>query len=127
MTDSRPRIIAPGSREHKDIKDNEAADNLSNLVHESEGLVAPAGLKTWSRGVRAEARGGGGPGLLGWVRKALSAYTWCRSDKGRHSGWLFRISKADSYQCRCGLGVMAATHVAEECPELEEWREALGG
>ena len=51
----------------------------------------------------------------------MSAYTWCRSDKGPHNGWLFRIGKADSDtdQCRC-RGVMTGTHVVEECLELVE-------
>ena len=64
---------------HKDIKGNEAADKLSKqasiLGHESEGVVTPASLRAWARRVRAEYRGGNGNGLLGWCRKALSAYT----------------------------------------------------
>ena len=76
---------------HKDIKGNEAADTLSKrasiLGHESEGVVTPAGLKaSRARRVRAEARGGNGNGLLGWCRKALSVYTWCRTNKGPQSG-----------------------------------------
>ena len=38
----------------------------SILGHESEGVVTPAGLQAWSRGVRAQARGRGGNGILGW-------------------------------------------------------------
>ena len=64
---------------------------------------------------RAEARGGNGNGLLGWCRKALSAYTWCRSEKGPQNTWLFRIDKADTDKCRC-RAVMTDTHVVEECP-----------
>ena len=84
---------------HKDIKGNELADKLSKrssvLGHESEGVVTPAGLKAWARRVRAEARGGGnGNGLLGWCRKALSAYTWCRTNKGPQNEWLFKIQKS---------------------------------
>ena len=97
--------------------------------------MTPAGLRAWARRERAEARGGNGNGLLGWCRKALSAYTWCRSNKGPQNEWLFKIGKADSGRCQCGE-VMTGTHVVEECPELEqwrprrtvwkEWREALG-
>ena len=122
---------------HKDIKGNEEADRLSKrasiLGHESEGILTPAGLRAWSRRVRAEARGGNGNGLLGWRRKALSEYTWCLSDKGPQSGWLLKIGKADPDKCRCGE-VMTGTHVVEECPELGErrprgveWREAQSG
>ena len=39
-----------------------------------------AGLRTWSKCVRAEARGGGGEGILRWHRRAISAYTWCVTD-----------------------------------------------
>ena len=126
---------------HKDIKGNEKADKLSKetsiLGHESEGVVTPAGLKTWARKVRAEARGGSGNGLLGWCRKALSAYTWCRTNKGPQNEWLFKIKKKDTESCKCGELKMTGTHVVEECPELnqwrprnavwKDWREALGG
>ena len=126
---------------HKDIKGNERADVLSKqasiLGHESEGIVTPAGLKAWARRVRAETRGGGnGNGLLGWCRKALSAYTWCRTNKGPQNEWLFKIKKTDNDSCKCGK-TMTGTHVVEECPELDQWRprravwkdwrEALGG
>ena len=96
------------AKRHKDIKGNEEADRLSKrasiLGHESEGVVTPAGLRAWSRRVRVEARGESGNGLLGWGRKALSAYTWCRSDRGSQNGWPFRIGKADTDECRCGRG-----------------------
>ena len=51
----------------KDIKGNEAADKLrkqeSNIRHESEGIVTPAGLKTCSNRIIEEARRGNGNGL----------------------------------------------------------------
>ena len=78
----------------------------------------------------------GNNGLLGWCRKALSAYTWCRTNKGPQNEWLFKIKKADTDRCTCGER-MTPTHVVEECPELNQWRprgavwkegrEALGG
>ena len=125
---------------HKDIKGNELADMIckhtSILGHESEGVVTPAGLRAWARRERAEAKGGGGNGLLGWCRKALSAYTWCRTNKGPQNEWLFKIGKAGSDKFKCGEA-MTGTHVVEECPELDQWRprravwkewkEALGG
>ena len=110
---------------HKDIKGNEMADEISKhasiLGHESEGVVTPAGLRAWARRERAEARGGNGNGLLVWCRKALSAYTWCRTNKGPQNEWLFKISKAGSDRCKCG-DVMTRTHVVEECPQLDQWR-----
>ena len=100
-------------------------------------MVTPAGLRAWARRMRAEPRGGNGNGLLGWCRKALSAYTWCRTNKGPQNEWLFKIKKTDTERCKCGSKTMTGTHVVEECPELnqwrprravwKEWREALGG
>ena len=95
--------------------------HLVSLPHESEGVVTPVGPRAWARRERAEARGGNGKGLLGWSRKAMSAYTWCRSNKGSQNEWLHRIGKTDTDKCRCGK-VMTGTHVVEECPELEQWR-----
>ena len=58
---------------HKGIEGNEKADKLcreaSILGHESEGVVTPAGLRAWSKRVRAEARGGPGEGILGTARQ----------------------------------------------------------
>src|SRR5258708_1830373 len=49
---------------HKGVEGNEEADKLCReatiLGHESEGVVTPAGLRAWSKRVRAEARGGSG-------------------------------------------------------------------
>ena len=39
-------------------------------------MVTPVGLRAWSKRVRAEARGGGGEGILRRHRRAISAYTW---------------------------------------------------
>ena len=91
---------------HKDIKGNEKADKLSKttsiLGHESEGVVTPAGLKAWARRERAKARGGSGQGVLGWHRKAISAYTWCVTEKGpQNKWWLHKIKKSDTPACRC--------------------------
>ena len=64
----------------------------------------------------------------------MSAYTWCRTNKGPQNEWLHRIGKAASDRCKCGddRGTRGG-----RVPELEqwrprravwkEWREALGG
>ena len=69
-------------------------------MHESEGLVTPAGLRAHSKRVRAEAKGGGGEeGILGWHRKAISAYIWCLIEKEPQQRWVHPIGKADPSGC----------------------------
>ena len=111
---------------HKGIKGNEEADKLcretSILGHESEGVVTPAGLRAWSRRVRAEARGGTGEGILGWNRKAISAYTWCVTEKGPQGKWLHKIKKKDTPGCQCGHQEQSGEHLVERCNLLEKER-----
>ena len=107
---------------HKGIKGNEEADKLCRETgHESEGVVTPAGIRAWGKRIRAEARGGSGEGILGWHRKAISAYTWCVTEKGPQSKWLHRIKKTDTPDCRCHQ-VQSGKHIVEECNLLTEAR-----
>ena len=116
---------------HKDIKGNEKADKLSKdtfiLGHESEGVVTPAGLKAWARRVRAEARGGSGEGILGWHCRAISAYTWCITEKGPQRKWLHHIKKADTPGCGCQHPQQQQTgqHLVEECSLLADARKPV--
>src|SRR5258706_6870555 len=114
---------------HKDIKGNEAADKLSKkssiLGHESEGVVTPAGLKAWARRVRAEARGGSREGVLGWHRKAISAYTWCVTEKGPQQKWLHKLKKKDTPECQCGHPEQSGEHLVERCELLEQKRKLV--
>ena len=111
---------------HKGIKGNVKADKLSKeasiLGHESQGVVTPAGLRAWARRERKEARGGGGEGVLGCHHKAISAYTWCVTEKGPQVKWLHKIKKTDTPDCcQCHQGRMGR-HLAEECKLLTEAR-----
>ena len=126
---------------HKDIKGNEKADKLSKetsiLGYKSEGAVTPAGLRAWARRERAKARGGSGQGIQGWHRKAISAHTWCVTEKGPQNKWLHKIKKSDTPACRCQQEhppEQTGEHLAERCrlltrarsqverKELLEWR-----
>ena len=114
---------------HKGIEGNEEADKLcreaSILGHESEGVVTPAGLRAWARRERAKARGGNGEGILGWHRRAISAYTWCVTGKGPQKKWLHHIRKTDSPTCGCGPLDQSGEHLVEECRLLAEGRRLV--
>ena len=111
---------------HKGIDGNEEASKLcretSILGHESEGVVTTAGLRAWSRRVRAEVRGGSGEGILGWNRKAISAYTWWVMEKGPQRSWLHKIKKKDTQECQCGHQEQSGEHLVDRCKLLEEER-----
>ena len=88
-------------------------------------MVTPAGLKAWARRVRAEARGGSGEGILGWHRRAISAYTWCITEKGPQKKWLHHIKKADTTECVCHHQQQTGKHLAEECSLLADARKPV--
>ena len=73
-------------KSYKEIRGNEEADRLSKeasiLGHKSEGVVTSDGLRAWSKRVRgAKVREERGEEILGWHCRAVSAYTWCVTDK----------------------------------------------
>ena len=45
--------------------------------------------------------GGGGEGILTWHRRAISAYTWCVTEKGPQRRWLHKFGKEESRGCHC--------------------------
>ena len=102
---------------------------ISILGHESEGAVTPAGLRAWARRERATARGGSGQGILGWHRKAISAYTWCVTEKGPQNKWLHYVKKADTPACRCQQEnpEQSGEHLVERCSLLTKARGQVGG
>ena len=63
--------------------------------------------------MRAEARGGGGEGILGWHRRATSAYTWCVTEKGPQRRRLHKIGKVDTPGCYCHQE-QSGEHTVEE-------------
>ena len=114
---------------HKDIKGNEKAVKLSKetsiLGYESEGVVTPASLKAWARRTSAEARGGNGEGILKWHRRAISAYTWCITEKGPQRKWLHYIKKADTTECDCHHQQQTGEHLVEGCSLLADARKPV--
>ena len=86
---------------------------------------APAGLRAWGKRVRAEARGGNGEGILGWLRGAISAYTGCVTEKGPQRRWLPKLGKEGTQYCRCQNPEQSGRHAVEECMMLAERRERI--
>ena len=78
------------------------------------------------------ARGGNGQGVLGWHRKAISAYTWCVTEKGPQNKWLHKIKKADTPNCRCQQEhptqeqEQSGEHLVERCSLLTRARTQVG-
>ena len=78
--------------------------------------------------MRAEARGGTGEGILGWHRKAISAYTWCLTEKGPQKEWLHFIKKTDTPKCQCHPEqIQSGEHLVERCNLLTDGREKVEG
>ena len=63
---------------------------------------------------------------VNWNRKALSAYTWMRTEKGPQRQWLHRIGKADSPYCSCDASVIqSGAHITFACPHHAQARRRL--
>ena len=78
------------------------------------------------------AGGGSEEGILGWNRRAISAYTWCITEKGPQRRWLHKIKNADTPECDChqehsgehlveGCGLLAEAQESVEKEEIREW------
>ena len=61
-----------------------------------------------------------------WSRRALSAYTWMRTEKGPHREWLHRIGKIDTPYCSCDHAtIQSGAHIVFTCQLHEQARKAL--
>ena len=74
--------------------------------------------------MRAEASGE--EGILGWHRRATSAYTWCVTEKGPQRRWLHKLGKEDTPGCHCQSQLqseVSGKHTVEECEVLTGLRK----
>ena len=122
-------------RSHIGIPGNEAADRLADWQsHLGAAMNIPTiatreGLRTHHKAIRKDCRAQASLGMgrkVLWRRRALSAYTWMRTNRGPQREWLHRIRKADSAQCDCGE-IQSGDHVTFHCPEHHAARLALLG
>ena len=122
-------------RSHIGIPGNEAADKLADWqshLGAVSGLPTVAtyeGLRAYHKQVRKTYRAqpslGFGNKVL-WGRKALSAYTWLRTNRGPQREWLHKIRKADSPTCDCGA-TQSGDHITFHCPIVQTARTTLLG
>ena len=87
-----------------------------------------AGIQQLHKEARAShrARASLGLGRLTlWDRRALSAYTWTRTDRGPMRKWLFHINKSDTPTCTAcqhHTQDVDGEHIVFHCPALEPTR-----
>ena len=99
-----------GVRSHIGFPGNEIADRAADWQSHL-GPVAGAprtatyeGLRAYGKAIRKQLRAQPSLGMGHrplWNRRALSAYTWMRTNRGPQLQWLHRIRKADSPLCPC--------------------------
>lgn len=116
-----------------DYQQNTAADWQSHLgpVAHLPTTATQEGLRAHHKALRRDYRAQATLGLgsrVGWHRKALSAYTWMRTNRGPQREWLYRIKlkRADSPLCQCGE-IQSGDHVTFTCPLHRTARLALLG
>ena len=118
-------------RAHIGIAGNETADHRATFeshrgqIGGERGIVTEGGVRQASRAARVEARSVttyGKGRLVGWRRRALSAYTWMRTGKGPQREWLHRIRASDDPSCPCGATVQSGEHIVWHCHLHDEAR-----
>ena len=62
-----------------------------------------------------------------WPRRALSAYTWMRTNKRPQRRWLHHIGKAGGKECSCGHDTQDGHHFTFLCPLYETTKRRLIG
>ena len=122
-------------KSHIGIEGNEAADEwakkaaggLGNTEREGYAtLITEGGVKQTVSAKRREERSqrGWGQGkVVGWDRKAVTWYTYLRTDRGPIRIWKKRIGKAVEDNCKkCGVQE-TGRHLTFECPVNQDIRE----
>lgn len=117
-------------RAHIGIAGNELADRYATYqsflgrLKQTQPTTTEGGLRTSTEAARAEERAADGYGRgtrTQWQRKALTAYTWFRANRGPQRQWLHKLGKADTGLCDCGQ-VPIGDHIVWDCPRFRRER-----
>ena len=124
-------------RAYVQIPGNEEADRLANwgsysgATRGSTRTVTEGGLRAKGKQARAQLRSRQGFRLgtaIQFNRKALSAYTWMRTNKGPQRQWLHHIGKVDTPFCPCdSTTIQSGDHLTFSCRLLQQARRPLIG
>lgn len=106
-----------------EIADREAAiRNFTGQLFSEPHTATYAGIKQLHKQARATHRSMPTMGLgrlTQWSRRALSAYTWTRTNRGPMKQWLHQIRKADDPRCpACQHHTQDGQHIVFHCPAL---------
>ena len=97
----------------------------------SPNITTFEGLRAYGKAIRREARSQATFGLgnkIRWSRRALSAYSWMRTNRGPQRQWLHHIRKIPSPNCDCSdAPPQSGDHVVFSCPSHRIARQALLG
>ena len=87
-------------------------------------MVTSAGLRAWSKRVKAEARRGERGDTEVAPQGNISLYMACHG-KGPQQKWLHKMGKEEALWCHCLQGQQSRRHIVEECPKLTELKREL--
>ena len=124
-------------RSHLEIRGNEMADRAAQKTAEEgkgspDTKVTPRGLIAWGKRRRAKARyrEGYGKDLTQELdNKQISAYTWCRTNRGPLRGWRHRTGQLEQGTGTCNLchrAIQTGEHMMWQCRSLTTARRKMG-
>ena len=124
-------------RSHLEIRGNEIADRAAQKTSEEgkggiDTKITPRGLIAWGKRRRAKARykAGYGKDLTQELdNKQMSAYTWCRTNRGPLRDWRHKTGQLEEGTGTCNLchrALQTGDHMMWQCKGLSTARNRMG-